>query len=471
MLGVYIPPIYGNLDFNVYGSADATKARLYYDGLRLSVGVPTGNGILNQIGGVSGMSLGQAIGVDADSAWAIGRYGSKAALDNTQSGIYSFGVLGLGDVFYNAVSGQTHQFTIGGTEKLRIGASLVETNRISLGGTLGSSVDPGAGGLSLTNRILFGGAGTADSTKSLIYADAANGNIFINAPASKGVAFNIAGVGKAYVDSTGLVAQSNLYVAVNQYWTGAGAASSTLTTEWADAGNGNKFTNVPTGKYEQHRVAGVGLLSLGRLGVQGDSAWAIGGYGSGSSILNTATGVCGDTSATYINSVASGSLSVRNGGSEKYRLSSTLQESPSLSLGGTIGSSVDPGAGGVNLTGVLQFSSDGTPDNTKGNVWGSTNLVLNAATNKQVIHRVNGVTLWAVGPSALNVTDAINIVVGTATGTKIGTATTQKLGFFNATPVVQQTGGAATATVVYAATEQSMLQKAYDCLRTLGFLS
>lgn len=36
----------------------------------------------------------------------------------------------------------------------------------------------------------------------------------------------------------------------------------------------------------------------------------------------------------------------------------------------------------------------------------------------------------------------VNVVLGTTTGTKIGTATSQKLGFFNATPVVQQTGNA-----------------------------
>ena len=40
--------------------------------------------------------------------------------------------------------------------------------------------------------------------------------------------------------------------------------------------------------------------------------------------------------------------------------------------------------------------------------------------------------------------DAANIVVGTSTGTKIGTATSQKLGFYNATPVVQQTGSVIT---------------------------
>lgn len=38
----------------------------------------------------------------------------------------------------------------------------------------------------------------------------------------------------------------------------------------------------------------------------------------------------------------------------------------------------------------------------------------------------------------LTMTDAKDIAVGSTTGTKIGTAASQKLGFFNATPVVQQ---------------------------------
>lgn len=49
---------------------------------------------------------------------------------------------------------------------------------------------------------------------------------------------------------------------------------------------------------------------------------------------------------------------------------------------------------------------------------------------------------------ALNIADAVNLVVGATTGTRIGTATTQKIGFYNAIPVVQgasvadATGGA-----------------------------
>ena len=46
---------------------------------------------------------------------------------------------------------------------------------------------------------------------------------------------------------------------------------------------------------------------------------------------------------------------------------------------------------------------------------------------------------------SVTMTDATNIIAGTTTGTKIGTATTQKLGFFNATPIVQPTGDVITA--------------------------
>lgn len=44
---------------------------------------------------------------------------------------------------------------------------------------------------------------------------------------------------------------------------------------------------------------------------------------------------------------------------------------------------------------------------------------------------------------SFTIKEAGNIILGTTTGTKIGTAITQKLGFFNATPVVRQTDGAA----------------------------
>jgi hypothetical protein len=70
-----------------------------------------------------------------------------------------------------------------------------------------------------------------------------------------------------------------------------------------------------------------------------------------------------------------------------------------------------------------------------------------------------------------SIADGVNIPLGTTTGLQIGTTAAQKLGFMGATPAVQQTGGAATAGGTYTATEQGMLQKAYNALRTFGLLS
>jgi hypothetical protein len=92
---------------------------------------------------------------------------------------------------------------------------------------------------------------------------------------------------------------------------------------------------------------------------------------------------------------------------------------------------------------------------------GALNTTLNAPTGSDVDLNINGVpeyefsattadfngnNMTGVGDITLN--DTSNIIVNATTGTKIGTATTQKIGFWNATPVVQQahiadpTGGA-----------------------------
>ena len=52
--------------------------------------------------------------------------------------------------------------------------------------------------------------------------------------------------------------------------------------------------------------------------------------------------------------------------------------------------------------------------------------------------RVTITNFFASIPVSITLEDAVDIVVNATTGTKIGTATSQKLGFFNATPVVQQ---------------------------------
>ena len=68
------------------------------------------------------------------------------------------------------------------------------------------------------------------------------------------------------------------------------------------------------------------------------------------------------------------------------------------------------------------------------------------------------VNVLEINSSGLTISDNYNIILGSSNGTKIGTATTQKIGFFNATPVPQQ-GAVTTA------------QGIADALTSLGFLA
>jgi hypothetical protein len=81
----------------------------------------------------------------------------------------------------------------------------------------------------------------------------------------------------------------------------------------------------------------------------------------------------------------------------------------------------------------------------------------------------NGVTagIWAASKTCTldagedaTLVDGGNFILGSTTGTKIGTATTQKLGFYNATPVVRQTAFTqtyATASATHAAPTAAVL--------------
>lgn len=68
----------------------------------------------------------------------------------------------------------------------------------------------------------------------------------------------------------------------------------------------------------------------------------------------------------------------------------------------------------------------------------------------------------------LTLQEAGNIIVGTTTGTKIGTATTQKLGFYNATPVVQ---GASVADATDAGSAITQLNALISRLEATGLIA
>jgi len=73
------------------------------------------------------------------------------------------------------------------------------------------------------------------------------------------------------------------------------------------------------------------------------------------------------------------------------------------------------------------------------------NLLIGTTTDGGYKLDVNG-TARVQGDFTLS--DTRNIIVGTTTGTKIGTATSQKIAFWNATPIVQPTTAVAAAAFV-----------------------
>ena len=64
-------------------------------------------------------------------------------------------------------------------------------------------------------------------------------------------------------------------------------------------------------------------------------------------------------------------------------------------------------------------------------------LVASGAGNTPLNLTAGAFACGTVGCATITLADAADVVVNTSTGTKIGTATTQKLAFFNSTPIVQ----------------------------------
>ena len=93
------------------------------------------------------------------------------------------------------------------------------------------------------------------------------------------------------------------------------------------------------------------------------------------------------------------------------------------------------------------------PTGTTSTAWSTsgTGLGVNAASGfsgNLADLQLNGTSEWSLSPTTFTIADANDIAVGTTTGTKIGTATSQKLAFWDKTPVVQPTTGISEAAFV-----------------------
>lgn len=221
--------------------------------------------------------------------------------------------------------------------------------------------------------------------------------------------------------------------------------------------------------------------------------------GNGPIVLNSLWNL---TATGNLAPIASNGVDV---GSSTYRVRS-LYAGTSISLSGTTVTTSTPMLNLSQTWNNAAITFTGISANITKTAAGASSKIMDLQLNGSSVFTVNSantgdlftvlnssaVTMFGVSDTAvtvnkdLNIGDAINVVVNNTTGTKIGTATGQKLGFFNATPVVQRsttgtttgfTAGAGTAVLSDSTFTGSVGSTAYTigdvvrALKELGFLA
>jgi hypothetical protein len=145
--------------------------------------------------------------------------------------------------------------------------------------------------------------------------------------------------------------------------------------------------------------------------------------------LGTSAGVSSYISARFSNDTAASATYFA-----KSR-SANRGEHAIVNAGDQLGSISFGGSDGAKIVEAVRISAfvDGAPgtDDMPGRILFSTTSDGGSSVAERLRITSDGV---------LQIADAGNVSVGTTTGTKIGTSTSQRLGFYNATPIVQPSG-------------------------------
>lgn len=283
-----------------------------------------------------------------------------------------------------------------GTGATGAGVSIAQIN-LYLSGTNVTSINSGGVNLGVSQNITFGSTSTASSSDTYMGRRAAANIRHGQADAASPIAQTIS--------VQGVVAGTSNTAGVNLTFDGS---------QGTGTGNGGSII---------FRTA------------------AAGSTGSTQNALVTALTIAGDgtlTAAGLVNANSSvnvvGRLAISNAGAAPLLMNGAL-------FTGGSGSTTFPQyfSQPTGTTAVTTWSTAGT-------VWG-TNLTAGFTGNFFDFRIGGGTSLFAVASTGtVTLADAANLVVGSSTGTKVATATTQKLGFWNATPLVQQTTASAAAT-------------------------
>jgi len=336
-----------------------------------------------------------------------------------------------------------------------------------------------------TNALSFGGnAARTIWMERHTTANTAGNNLTIQAGGATSAATNKAG-GKLILSSGTATGTQTSSVEI---WTAAGGASGT-----ADRAPSVKFAVGANGQVTMTQAPSASLTGVTQNLTQSGTAAGISTLGSSWNFTHAAmqdstlTGLQMQIQGTIAASDTGGSVLqgfafeiYENGtgvGANASAVGGFIRHSSTLAglifTGVNVDVQTGSGAGACDIvlyeTGVSAFNASVTswtalhvnnPVPTVGtitDVYGIRIEDLTGGTNNYAIHSSGGQSVHAgnlklgdtTAPTEqLEFADAKNIKFQTTTGTKIGTATSQKIGFWNATPVAQQTTGVGAATRV-----------------------
>lgn len=307
------------------------------------------------------------------------------------------------------------------------GASGTVTVRTQNGGTTGTGTGGVAGNIAITGGVGGNatGAGTSGNGGSITLTAGAPGTTVGGSNGSGGT-IQLIGSGASGATTTLKVERTNLpFLSVTNVATGVagnlvqinmlGSASAStqvslaINPTWTQSGTA-AYTALLVNVTESSTGSGAKLLADYQIG--SSSKWKVTNAGT---VTQTGSIVCAGGSGSLVDGTVTGA-------GLKYKISYTGVATGGIGMdaNGNVGVYVDDGA---------------------------TSLVVgvDAPANSLVIATVTGLATFGGG---IALAEAKDIAVGTVTGTKIGTATSQKLSLWNAAPNIQPTTGITAAAFV-----------------------
>jgi len=237
--------------------------------------------------------------------------------------------------------------------------------------------------------------------------------------------------------------------------------------------------------------------------------WSTLAGGNGLKLSSTSTAAASNTQ-TLLNIALSGANGTATQTTYGLQVSNTHTGTTSTNIAGYFTASGGTTNWGIYSNGSVTIGAPNTTDTTAANglqVEGGLSILESAGRRRfQITNTGSGIKLFTinddiiidatyqvfqvkiasvekfkVSATTLTIGDAVNFSIGTTTGTKFGTSTSQKISFYNSTPIVQPTTAVGSATLASPGAGTSIksddtfdgytLQQIVKALRNLGLLA